>query len=303
MLDNNKLNAALAKYKESFVQWFQNRGENFKWKAVASFKAAWNLKAPDFAEMLRKSLSDTDSLLTSANHFPKGMITGFAESAPEEVRGMFIDLFDETEDVVDRIDRFKQKSAVLLERYGNGAKQHFQDENVITTYLWLRYPEKYYIYKYSEAKAFADVLGARYRFKKGAYSQNVRNLIDFYDEVCGYLKQDEELKQMVKDHLTDDLYPDPELHTLTTDFGFYASRVLGKKEENEVETDDWWPQSYSPNISTEVWSRLLSDDTIFLNSSLQVMRRLLDSGGEASCSQMSEKYGEAVQFYISDVVS
>lgn len=94
------------------------------------------------------------------------MITKFAEIAQEEVRAMFIELFDESKDVYERIDSFKQKSNSLLERYGNGAGQHYQHENAICTYLWLRYPDKYYIYKLSEIKAVSNVLESDYIFKK-----------------------------------------------------------------------------------------------------------------------------------------
>ena len=81
------------------------------------------------------------------NNFPGKMIEGFAKAAPEEVRAMYLALFDETQDVISRILAFKDQAGILLEKYGNDAAQHYQYENAITTYLWLRYPDKYYIYK------------------------------------------------------------------------------------------------------------------------------------------------------------
>ena len=66
---------------------------------------------------------------------------------------MFIALFDENKDVYVRIDASKMQSYILIEKYGNGAGQYCQYENAITTYLWLRYPDKYYIYKFDEIKA------------------------------------------------------------------------------------------------------------------------------------------------------
>ena len=92
------------------------------------------------------------------NNFPARMIIGFAKTAPEEVRAMFIDLFDESKDIYERIDFFKTQSSVLLEKYGNGAGQHYQYENAISTYLWLRFPDKYYIYKFGEIKTVAEEL-------------------------------------------------------------------------------------------------------------------------------------------------
>lgn len=88
---------------------------------------------------------------------------------------MFIALFDESRDVFERMDEFKHQSSVLLEKYGNGAAQHYQYENAISTYLWLRYPDKYYIYKFSEVKTVASELESDYQFRKGAYAENIRN--------------------------------------------------------------------------------------------------------------------------------
>ena len=82
------------------------------------------MNAPDFTDMLTRSLAKTYNLLASMNNFPAKMIQGFAKVAPEEVRAMFIALFDESKDVVTRILEFKNQSSILLEKYGNGAGQH-----------------------------------------------------------------------------------------------------------------------------------------------------------------------------------
>lgn len=179
--------------------------------------------------MLSRSLEKTYNLLASANNFPKGMMSEFAKAAPEEVRAMFIALFDESRDVFERMDEFKHQSSVLLEKYGNGAAQHYQYENAISTYLWLRYPDKYYIYKFSEVKTVASELESDYQFRKGAYAENIRNFLNLYDEISAALKEDAELVNLLHSHLTDDCYPDPELKTLTIDVGFYISRVFLQK--------------------------------------------------------------------------
>lgn len=142
---------------------------------------------------------------------------------------MFITLFDESRDVFERMDEFKHQSSVLLEKYGNGAAQHYQYENAISTYLWLRYPDKYYIYKFSEVKTVASELESDYQFRKGAYAENIRNFLNLYDEISAALKEDAELVNLLHSHLTDDCYPDPELKTLTIDVGFYISRVFLQK--------------------------------------------------------------------------
>ena len=91
------------------------------------------------------------------------------------------------------MNAFKMQSDVLLEKYGNWAAQHYQYENAISTCLWLRFPDKYYIYKFGEAKIVASELEADYRFKKGAYADNIRNFLKLYDEISAALKEDTEL--------------------------------------------------------------------------------------------------------------
>lgn len=299
MIDKIKLQDALSYYKKDFVQ-KQWSNEKYKWEAVKHFQDNWDINAPDFAEMLTRSLEKTYNLLASLNNFPAGMIEGFAKNAPEEVRAMFIALFDETQDVVQRILAFKDGSSNLLEKYGNGAAQHYQYENAISVYLWLRYPDKYYIYKFGEVKKVADELGCDVVFKKGRYADNLRNFFALYDELCEELKKDGELRNMLNSQLTDTCYPDPELRTLTVDVGFYISRFYSERNKT-IAAGEWWPseEEYMPGLSTEDWKRLLADSDVFNDSSLEIMKRMLDYGGKATCTQLAVKYGETKNFYNS----
>ena len=297
MFDKIRLKEILVEYKKRFVQ-KQWTDENFKWEAVKCFQDNWDVNADDFSGMLKKSLSKTDALLASPNNFPAQMIIKFAEIVPEEVRSMFFVLFDESRDVYERIDTFKQKSYGLLERYGSGAKHHYQKENPICTYLWLRYPDKYYVYKFREVKAVSDELQSDYIFKTGDYTNNIRNFLAFYNEICAELQQDEELKNMLASQITETHYPDTELRTLTMDVGFFIRTYL-KKDVDAPSTDEWWPTDYSPELSVEDWESLLYDNEVFTDSSLEIMQRMLDYGGKATCEELAMKYGESDDFYSS----
>lgn len=101
---------------------------------------------------------------------------------------------------------------MLLEKFGNGG-QHYQYENAVSAYLWLRFPDKY-IYKYSVVKAVADALGSGYSFKKGDFPGNLRNFYAMCDELCDEIKKDGSLEALFKSQLTDSCYPDQELRTL-----------------------------------------------------------------------------------------
>ena len=302
MFEQFRLTEVLVQYKQNFVSKLWGE-EKYKWEAVKWFQDNWDVNAPDFAEMLNRSLDKTYNLLASANNFPKGMIVGFAKSAPEEVRAMFLSLYDESKDVYERINAFKMQSTVLLEKYGNGAAQHYQYENAISTYLWLRFPDKYYIYKFGEVKTVASELESDYRFKKGAYADNIRNFLKLYDEISVALKEDTELVNLFQSQLTDTCYPDPQLKTLTIDVGFYISRYYSQKEASAAATTEWYGSDYDPGLSVDDWLKLLKDEAVFTTGALEIMKRMKDHGGVASCTQLAVKYGETKNFYNSGSVA
>ena len=302
MFEQFRLTEVLVQYKQNFVSKLWGE-EKYKWEAVKWFQDNWDVNAPDFAEMLNRSLDKTYNLLASANNFPKGMIVGFAKSAPEEVRAMFLSLYDESKDVYERINAFKMQSTVLLEKYGNGAAQHYQYENAISTYLWLRFPDKYYIYKFGEVKTVASELESDYRFKKGAYADNIRNFLKLYDEISVALTEDTELVNLFQSQLTDTCYPDPQLKTLTIDVGFYISRYYSQKEASAAATTEWYGSDYDPGLSVDDWLKLLKDEAVFTTGALEIMKRMKDYGGVASCTQLAVKYGETKNFYNSGSVA
>ena len=306
MFDRSKLNDVLTAYKQGFAAtWWNN--EKYKWEAVQWFQENWDVNAQDFHEMLNRSLGKTINLLASASNYPRGMIVNFAKAAPEEVRAMFIALFDETKDIYERISSFKQQADVMLVKYGDGAAQHYQHENAISTYLWLKYPDKYYIYKFSEIKAVAAELKASHIFKKGAYADNIRSFLKFYGELSDALKEDSELVELFRAQLTDSCYPDPELKTLTIDLGYYISRAYtdestsGSSEDDFDETDpnllsdDWRPtfEEYTPGFTKEQWLELLGSKKIIGPVWGGVLAAFYEAGGAATCSQIAQKYNKS----------
>lgn len=282
MFDKIKLADALVNYKQNFVfaQW---ANEKYKWEAVKCFQDNWDVNAADFPDMLTRSLAKTHNLLASVNNFPARMITGFAKSAPEEVRSMFIMLFDENKDIYERVDAFKTKSSILLEKYGNGNGQHYQYENAISTYLWLRYPDKYYIYKFGEIKAVADELKSNYRFKKGAYADNIRNFLRFYDEINAALKEDTELVNILRSQLTDSCYPNPELKTLTIDVGFFISRHYSQKDKES------YPEIADEESVEKVDVGKLHSEARYKKWFAPLIDALLKLGGSAPRSDVHKK--------------
>lgn len=235
MIDNNRFQELFEEYKSELkgARWDD---EKFKWQAIKGFQDHWDIEAVDFCTMLKNSLDKTFNLLASTHYFPGKMIKEFAEKEPETVRQMFKNLFDENKDLCDRIVSFKVQSKQLVNKYCDPGKSDFQTENTITTYLWLRYPDKYYIYKFEEAKSLSKELKTSYVFKAGDYQNNVENFIRLYDELSKELCKDEELKQIVQSKLEDDCYDDPKCKTLAIDFGYFVNQrqKAAKNEEEKV---------------------------------------------------------------------
>ena len=304
MIDQLRFQEMLEKYKKNFdANW---KHEKYKWEAVKHFQDHWDINAPDFAAMLKEALAKTYNFLSSMNNFPGKMIQEFADKFPEEVRAMYIDLYDESQDTYDRIAAFRSKSDELLAKIRTGAAQHYQYESAITTYLWLRYPDKYTIYKYGEVKNVAEQLNSGYQIKKGAYAENLRNFFRLYDEINAAVKQDTETAELLKMSLTPECYPDPELRTLTQDFGFYISRYLTPtkngesgddfdQKDLELMSDEWWPSfaEYTPGFTKEKWLELLHSKKIIGPVWGGALAAFYGMGGAATCTQIGKKYNRS----------
>ena len=224
MINIEKYQTLLSSYKNSFTKHWKD--EKSKWEAVKCFQDNWNIDAEDFSKMFEKATEKGAYLLTAARTFPRGMITEFAKADAEATRSMFRTLFDESLDLAFRVEAFRKSSDEIQLKYGKDKwNNHYQNTNAISTYLWLHYPDKYYIYKFKVYRAVAEQLGSDYHPKADGSVDSMIGGYQFYDEVCAELGKDEELKKLLGEVLTSspECYTDPELKTLTIDFGFYIS--------------------------------------------------------------------------------
>ena len=285
MFDQVILQDCLKQYKEDFlVRW---EDEDYKWEMLQWFKDHWDINASNFYEMFSKATEQTDNLLTSVNNFPRGMIQIYSEQEPETVRNMFKNLFDESKDLYDRFDKFIADSDDICERLSPG-KQHYQRPMAISVYLWLRYPEKYCIYKYSDLRNTCLHIKNDVIPKKGEKRNNISLKISLNKAFQDVLKEDSSFISMYRELLRDEkYYKDENLVTLADDFIVYIARKL----------ETWIGTNYHSGITEEEWKLLIKDPTVFDTRSLKIMKRMLDYGGQATCTQLAEKYGEKFSYY------
>ena len=312
MFNVDKLNRVLVAYKQSFhkkkseehnrTQW---EDEQYKWIAVKHFQDHWDIDAPDFAGMFKEATAKHINLLDSMSTFPRQMILEFAKLEPETVRSMFRNLFNEEISVVDRVNQFIAESEKL--RVKHGAEKwgsHYQNVNSVSVYLWMKYPDKYYIYKYSEVKKTAEVLESNFSVKKGAKAEVLLDFLSFYDEIAEYISTDKELIEIFHNALTPECYPDPKYHTLAIDVGFYISRYYSDKvviDPPQAETSEsFWPspELYPVSITKEQWKKYIEEVEFPKHKGcMKLLKGMMLLGGEASPKKMSDVYGESPYAY------
>ena len=290
MFDHAKLTEVISAYKEYFPKHWKD--EKYKWEAIKHFQQHWDINAVDFKAMLESSLEKTYNLLASGYFYAKAMIVMFAEEDPEATRAAFINLFDESRDLTERVSAFYAFAEDRKENHNSGWKNHYQSANAISTYLWLKYPDKYYIYKYSEYRSVARELTSDYVPKKSSSPESLVDGYKMYDEIREVLIQDDELKMMLQSALTDSCYNDPEYRTMTIDVGFFVSRYYSERNTNGAEAQEWWPslEEYTPGFTTEDWLGILNDPEIIGPVWGRSLAEYYDIGGAATCTQIGEKY-------------
>ncbi len=125
--------------------------DDFIWQSVHHFQAHWDGAAPDLAKMYENSLQNSVSrrLWKGTNFAPKEMMLRFMLMEPDFCRRMFADLFDEEQNIENRISRFKFGCDTLLADYKQQQRasienRHFHEDNrMLSLYLCFRYPLQY----------------------------------------------------------------------------------------------------------------------------------------------------------------
>lgn len=245
MINPNKIVSVIEGYKQYFPEHWED--EKYKWEAVKHFQDNWDIEAENFGTMFKKATDKTSNLLASGYAYPRGMILEFAKADDTAVREMFRRLFDESLALLDRVTEFMKTAEELRNKYNDGTwKRHYQNTNYISTYLWLMYPDKYYIYKYELYRAVAKELDDSYLPKKNGAAETMVDGFKMYDEICEILNRDTELRQMLESALTDSCYKDSQLKTTTIDFGFYLARFYKKQKITRC----WFVGAYNDSDDT-----------------------------------------------------
>lgn len=222
--------------------------ERYKWEAIKHYRDNWKIDAPDFAGMYaeafryagkkykrrRDGKQDGGNLLASGNYYAYRTMCSLAQFEPETIRGLFKALFDENEQLPQRIKAFSSGCDSCFERFRNSQfakgneKKHDQDLRAILLYLTFEYPGKYYLYKDTMFKDFVNLLGqpTMYQSTSGGKTELA---FSKYFELCGtvigLVREDRPLQQLSKNRLDSDCYQDEQYHLLTMDIIYFGSKL------------------------------------------------------------------------------
>lgn len=270
-----------------------NAEERYKWEAIGWYKRKWNLQAEDFAGMLAEAFQKSANLLAAAMYYPLRMAIRYAQEEPETVRELFGILYDESLPLAERCGRFRAG----FEKYVSGkGLNHYQDLRAISAYLSFEYPEKYFMYKYKMYKDFKEKIGYAEDPADKSDAGKYESYLNLCNVILEYIRQDEGLQELSRSRLDDTCYKDAALHILTQDIIYFGSRM-----ESKADTEGYWPtlEEYDPNLTSEDWSRfILEAEKPSHPNSIRMLKCLMDSGGEASCKQLAQKYGGTASAYV-----
>ena len=291
----NKICEIISAYKADFER--VNKEERYKWEAVGCYKRNWNIEADNFSEMYAASYKESANLLSANMYWPYKMVITFAEQEPEKVRELFKMLLNEELPLAQRYVDFR---AAFDEFYKPKGLQHYQDLHAISVYLSFEYPEKYFIYKFKMFKSFSEKIGYvvdRKKFKSEVYK--LEAFLEMCNIVLNEVKQDEEAKMCSSDRLTEDCYKDEELHLLTHDVIYFGANYF---QDNQATAEgSYWPslEEYNPNLSKEDWKKyILEIELPDHPAPMQMLKALMEVGGEASCKRLSQLYGGKASAYV-----
>ncbi len=221
----------IEEYKKNFHK--VHKEEIYKWHAIKQFQDSFDINANDFYKNLEISFSKVENLLDAGNYFPKKMLLTNAEKSPEKLREMFKILYDEDFNYLERIESFQSEFKELSESNFSNLKNTYQDHRAIIVYLTLKYPERYFFYKFRMFNDFAQKVIYTYSPKKGRIEnisqyQNLCNLIRYE------IEKDQKLLQLHEKRLDETCYRDKNHNVLTQDFIYAVSQHLNKLQTKKV---------------------------------------------------------------------
>lgn len=218
-----KLKRLIELYKRDFNKIHDK--EIYKWEAVKMFQDNWDLEAPDITTMIANSFSKTGNLMDSGQYFPRRMLTAYAKQRPNDLKPIFENLYNEDIDLTGRIETFQNEIRSLHDKILDKDKSTYQDQRAVMVYLCLRYPDRYFLYKFEMFKEFIDKIDYDYE-PKGGKSENIIQYLNLCNLIREEIIKDNELIKLHQGRLRENHFYDSSLNILTQDIIYAAVKHL-----------------------------------------------------------------------------
>ncbi len=243
---NDPIKSLIENYKKRITE-TELKDEIYKWELVNEYRGRPNPETPDFYQEI-KDVKFKNLIYAMG----MAVINHLAKDKPEELRQLFINLFDETKDLTERVKSFNKDTLKIYRELGE-TLQHHQDERSIATYLTFHDSEKYTFYKSSFYKKYCKLIGVKEAKKNEKYTHYLK-LID--ELIENYITPDNELIEQVKNFIPE-YYNGTNHKLLAQDILF---QMLDKKEEI-----NYWIFQGNPKVfdfETALREDILTDWTV-----------------------------------------
>lgn len=201
--------------------------ENMKWKAMHHFKKNFNIDAPNFYEMFKNAMMESNIIINNGTVQPVNGILKLITHEEDTMRSLFAMLYEEDGGNLDKrqrkIESFVEQSNNLLEKYERGKWKYKQDFRSVLAYLTFYKPEENYLYKSSQCQPFFRYLEFGEEIGYGQYFKLSR-YYSMCDEVRYALSKHKELMDKHSQRWEKVDNPNDDLHILTFDI-IYCSIV------------------------------------------------------------------------------
>ena len=289
--EKDKLDEMISYYLDDFDSFWED--EEYKWKAVQHFQNHWDIDSDDFEEMMKESTSKHFNLLGSGNYFPIGVLLDIVKDFHEELRLLFKGLYDENLDLIQRIKDFQKGIDAIYKKTAKPGKNTYQDLRAVSVLLWMRFPDKYYIYKSTELKETFKCLGGNAP-KLDGKAECFPVFLDYMNALNAYFLSNDTFKETILSHInSNSLYEDKSLHTATIDFIFYTGKRFDSNRLKQTNTE-----GMSNETEMSVNDKILKRKKIKEEFKLYLEKAARSSGNKESAANLINLGASAVSSYL-----
>jgi 5-methylcytosine-specific restriction protein B len=236
-----------------------------KWEALLNFQENWNIEAEDFAAMYDSSLKASSEILWESSHYhPKQTMLKFIAINQEDVRSLFLALYDESMDLYNRLEAFVTSCDSMLSclndkiaKPSKKPKHYHKCIQAISQYLYFQFPQRYFPYNLREFKDFSSVFFDS-TLEDG--SSTIDKYIAFTgqaSDIRSLLRCDEDLINIYDKWLKTNGFIDPEYTLLTFDFISHTVRAIKNLKPSNKKI---W--IYSPGNQSIYWEEMFLSNII-----------------------------------------